>query len=150
PALASAWNWLAPTLTELEHGGVTRDHIAALAVFTTQDAVSEFYRSVDEVQALPAPTVKDLQLRPDSGPFLLYQWHFGPVPIYQQGQTPYSTAGSGDFAFDDAGSPVAQGSEDLVFVLAVPSGPVPASGFPVAIYAHGSFGDAFSYVNDGS
>jgi hypothetical protein len=72
------------------------------------------------------------------------------VPNLQTGTSPFSNPPDGDFAFDDAGHPIVQGTQSLRFVLTVPAGPVPDGGFPITIYAHGTGGDATSFVGDGT
>ena len=36
------------------------------------------------------------------------------------------------------------------FALTVPAGPVPATGWPIAIYSHGTGGDYASFIDDGT
>jgi predicted esterase len=40
--------------------------------------------------------------------------------------------------------------EDIEFALTVPPGPMPSTGWPIAIYAHGTGGDADSFITDGT
>src|SRR5581483_1903847 len=47
-------------------------------------------------------------------------------------------------------TPVPQGMIDIHFTLTLPPGPMPDAGWPVAIYAHGTGGNADSFVNDGT
>ena len=146
---SSDWSWLTSSVAELATQGVPASAIAGLAVFTTQDPVSEFYRSVDTVAAMPPPTVSTIELLP-GGPPYEFEGHFGPVPDFQLGSPPYSNPGDGDFAFDTSGAPLVQQTLQLRFVLTVPAGTAPGGGFPIALYAHGTGGDAASFVNDGT
>ena len=148
PAQLAAASVINPALDELANDGIARADIADVAVFTTQTIGGPLIAAFNAQDAQPAPQQTEIELRPDSGPFDLYKGHFGPVPVWQQGTPPYSTTGEGDFVFD-GGAPVQQGSVTLAFTLAVPTTPMPASGFPIVIYAHGSGGSADSFFDEG-
>lgn len=150
PPAGPAQALLGPVLDELARDGIPRARIASATTFTTQHIADELFRAVDLVAALPAPTVQDISKRTDGPSYFVYEGHFGPVPRFQVGQSPYSNPGEGDFVFDDAGNPQVQGNETLRFVLTVPRTSAPAGGFPVVIYAHGTGGDAFSFTQDGT
>ncbi|MED5463724.1 MAG: hypothetical protein VX699_03650 [Myxococcota bacterium] len=67
-------------------------------------------------------------------------------PNYQHGQIPYNSGGA--FAFAE-GVPQVASSEDLRLVITLPA-TAPPSGecYPVVIYAHGTGGDAYSFVEE--
>jgi pimeloyl-ACP methyl ester carboxylesterase len=71
------------------------------------------------------------------------------APNFQSGSVPYRDAPSGQImvAGDTA---VVQRMEAMRFGLSVPAGPVPASGFPIVIYSHGTGGDYLSFFEDGT
>jgi hypothetical protein len=74
------------------------------------------------------------------------------LPIFQVGTAPYATpAAGGDIALDPAGAraPVVQRTEEVCLALTVPTTPMPASGFPVVVYAHATGGSFRSHVTDG-
>lgn len=70
------------------------------------------------------------------------------LPIFQKGTPPYLSDGG---AIDDSGTgaiaPVR--TEKVCMAVTVPKAAPPASGFPVAIYAHGTGGSFRSHATDG-
>jgi hypothetical protein len=153
PQAAAFRDSLAPAVTALEQAGVARASIVHLAVFTTADAVGELLALRDDVAAaVPAPTVPPTQMWTvaDRGGFWEYQARYGPSPNYQHGTPPYANPeDGGDFVFV-AGVPQLESTFDLRFSLSVPDCPMPAAGYPVALYAHGTGGDWRSYIDDGT
>jgi len=138
----------APAVTEIEADGISRERIAQMTVFTTNDPTAELFRVVDaEKKNFPAPTID-----PSSWTWILsdaskdiYEGVYGPSPNYQAGILPYKNDGDGGgFVFDASGDPVVQGTFEMHFSLVVPKQatcPMPADGYPLALYAHGTGGD---------
>ncbi len=137
----------APGVAELENVGITRDRIAQLTVFTTNDPTAELFRVIDDVKTdFPAPTIE-----PSSWTFVsknlfseIYEGVYGPAPNYQAGLLPFVNPGDGGgFVFDANGHPVLQSTFNMRFSLVVPTQsncPMPAQGYPLALYAHGTGG----------
>jgi len=72
------------------------------------------------------------------------------LPIFQQGTEPYLTpSDGGDFALDDNGVPLVQRTEAVCMALTVPTGAMPAGGWPLLVYAHGTGGSFRSHVPEG-
>jgi hypothetical protein len=72
------------------------------------------------------------------------------APNFQSGDVPYTSNG-GEILLDAAdGLPIVQVTENLRVSFTIPTGTMPAAGWPVAIYAHGTGGDFHSYTNDGT
>jgi hypothetical protein len=73
------------------------------------------------------------------------------LPIFQQGTEPYSTpTDGGDFALDASGVPQLQRTEPVCMALTVPKGStMPAGGWPLLVYAHGTGGSFRSHVLEG-
>jgi hypothetical protein len=73
------------------------------------------------------------------------------LPTWQKGTAPYRTpVEDGDVALDANGAPIVQGSAQVCLSLTVPKGsPMPATGWPLAIYAHATGGSFRSHVADG-
>ncbi|NOY90083.1 MAG: hypothetical protein GXP55_02655 [Deltaproteobacteria bacterium] len=62
------------------------------------------------------------------------------LPIFQEGEAPYEQTGGG-IARGADGAPRAVGSAAVCFALTIPSGAsMPAEGWPLALYAHGTGG----------
>jgi hypothetical protein len=125
-----------PALEELERQGVARADVSGLAVFTTQDSTGEMDRVRAFVRAsVPEPTARNVACVEET----LYVKCTGEYdsPSFQRGTPPYQSEG-GDFEFDGSGNPVVQRTETLLFVLTLPKIAPPATGFPIALVAHGT------------
>jgi hypothetical protein len=72
------------------------------------------------------------------------------LPIFQQGTEPYSNPPDGDFSLAADGTPQMQRTEQVCMALTVPKGvAMPAGGWPVLVYAHGTGGSFRSHVTEG-
>lgn len=150
-ALASAW---ADAIDELDAVGVARSQIAHLAVFTTDDPMGDAAAIRDwVVSGYPAPVVRPgTWVAKDQVATVMdvYEATYGPSPDFQAGDIPFANAGDGGaLSFDASGTPVVQREFDLRFALAVPalkSCPMPAAGYPIVLYAHGTGGNYRSMI----
>ena len=143
----------APAVADLASNGVPTSQIAHLTVFTTTDPTKDLYAVRDDVRKnQPAPTVDPTmwQQMETTADYDVYQGWYGPVPNYQKGVLPFTSAG-GDFVFDSTGKPVLQSTEKMRFTLVVPNAtacPPPAAGYPMNLYATGTGGDYRSVVDE--
>jgi hypothetical protein len=73
------------------------------------------------------------------------------LPIFQQGTEPYLTpTDGGDFVLAADGTPQVQRTEAVCMALTVPKGvAMPAGGWPLVVYAHGTGGSFRSHVTEG-
>jgi hypothetical protein len=72
------------------------------------------------------------------------------LPIFQQGTEPYSNPPDGDFMLGADGTPQVQRTEPVCLSLTVPKGvAMPAGGWPLVVYAHGTGGSFRSHVTEG-
>jgi hypothetical protein len=147
---------LTPALDALDAAGVPRARIVHLAVFTTSDPVGELFAVRDDVMAsVPAPTAEadKWAVMATSDAYDEYVGRYGPSPNYQAGTLPFATEGSGgDFQLE-GGKPKLVDTFDLRFSLSVPNAaacPMPAAGYPIVLYAHGTGGNYRSYTGDGT
>jgi hypothetical protein len=156
PQVSAARTALASDLSELGALGISSDRIVQLAVFTTNDPTEEFLaaaRALPEAADLPRADAWSLvdETEPE---FDEYVGSFGPSPNYQAGELPFRTFGDGGgFVPDEAGVPQIVDTFDLRFSLSVPKSsrcPMPAEGYPIVLYAHGTTGSYTSYVSDGT
>jgi len=158
----------APLRETLAQGSMDPASIAVATVFTTQDVTGELAAIHDQVNttlAAPAPQVdgwrrlggpsawhQTAQFRAQSNSNTqtthhIYEGHFL-SPNYQQGTAPYAST-SGGFNVVN-GEPEVVWMESLRFVISVPAAP-PANGapcHPLVEVAHGTGGDAYSFVDD--
>ncbi|MFO0661645.1 MAG: hypothetical protein U0165_17700 [Polyangiaceae bacterium] len=154
-ALQSAWS---SAVGVIESTGVAKSSIAHLTVFTTDDPTAETFSIRDYIhKSVPAPTAKDWATKSSSARYDEYVGNFGPNPNFQIGKMPFKALGDGGgFEFDANGNPKTNADVpeyDLRFSLTVPKEavcPMPANGYPVVLYAHGTGGDYRSYVGDGT
>ncbi len=124
--------------------------VIALAVFTTQDTTGLGTELRDFIRGeYPAPTaVPDTVVRSvlrDS--YQLVLGSYGPVPIFQSGVIPYQNEG-GEIDLDDG--TIVEGEFDARFALSVPTSAMPATGYPIVLYSHGTGGDYQSFTTDGT
>ncbi len=164
----AAHDLYAPAVADLAALGIPSSNIAHLAVFTTNDPTAELFAIADDVKAkVAAPTVitdSDAGVAggdvsswqynagdEESGVYDVYQGWYGPSPNYQQGTPPYASSG-GNFVFDATGHAVVQNSFPVRFTLVVPNDPtncpMPASGYPILMYEHGTGGDWRSLIEE--
>jgi len=155
-ATASAAEKLAGAVGEIAKAGIDKRHIAHFTVFTTDAPIAQTIKIRDWVlKNYPAPDVtsgswvaKDQTTDMD-----VYEAEYGPSPDFQKGQIPFIKYGDGgELAFDANGAPVKQRDFNLRFALSVPIAttcPMPAGGYPIMLYAHGTGGDYRTFVRSG-
>ncbi len=122
--------------------------LASAAVFTTQHATFVAPALRKAVFAAAAPVATDVVTTTPSPVFHVYTGAYE-APNFQSGTVPYLSEG-GEISVGSDGAAVVQRTEAMRFALTVPTSPVPATGFPFAIYAHGTGGDYKSFIDDGT
>jgi hypothetical protein len=139
-----------PLLDHLdEPGGDERDDVVTATVFTTQRATHVVPALRDAIAALPRPVateIMSMMVMPSNT--LVWTGKYT-APNFQTGDVPYREAPSGQIEIVD-GKAVVVRMEEMRFALTLPDGPVPANGFPIAIYAHGTGGDYVTFTEDGT
>jgi len=149
--IARAQALYAPLLDWLdEDGGDEREDVVDAAVFTTQDATSLMARVREVIwRDVPAPVARDVSLTSSNSSYLLYEGIYD-APNFQTGEPPYRRPDDGgEIIVDSAtGEPLVQRMEALRFAVSVPNGEMPAAGWPVILYAHGTGGDYKSFVSN--
>jgi hypothetical protein len=131
-----------------EPGGDEADEVVSAAVFTTQHAVRIMPSIRKAVYSVAAPVARDV-LNPSNNPVFSVWTGAYDAPNLQTGTPAYITTG-GEIQTDANGDVKVQLSEPMRFALSVPAGPVPATGFPICIYQHGTTGDWRSFIQDGT
>lgn len=128
---------------------ISIDEIAFATLFTTQNPVDELIRIRDYFKTNYEPQPVDINYIPsgNTSDYYYFEGHYT-SPNLQYGEPPYLYEG-GNFVFDEYGNPVIQREELLRFALTVPKNiPMPPSGYPIVMYAHGTGGDYKSFVRD--
>lgn len=148
---AAAAQLYAPLWPTLDGLGVARGDVAAATVFTTGDVVAETARLSDGVLADYDATIADLHVDPDDGadhPRFCELVGTLTLPQFQRGTAPFDTEGLFEFGAD--GRPVKQRDETVPIVVTMPRTPMPAGGYPLVLYFHGSGGLAGQVVDRGT
>ncbi len=163
-ALQRAWNAYAPLRAWLaEQPDLSATNVISAAVFTTMDPDADVPALREAVRAQPAPQLSDLtqcgagvtspcddgdqRVCVNAGGFRELHARVT-LPVWQQGERPYLFEG-GSIDFSN-GLPTSQGTEELCVALTLPEGPMPADGWPVVMYAHGTGGSFTSGLRDGT
>jgi hypothetical protein len=148
-AIANAREVYAPLLSWLdEAGGDDRDDVVAAAVFTTQNATAIVPAIRRAVFGTPAPVARDIGTTQMEASYTVYIGEYD-APNLQKGDPPYITTG-GEIVVGADGAAVVQRMETMRFAVSVPTTQVPAGGFPICIYQHGTTGDWGSFIADGT
>ena len=131
-----------------EAGGDARDDVVSAAVFTTQRATHVVPALRKGVFAAPAPVASNITPGTATAALGIFTGQYT-APNFQRGEVPYrdSPAGKIEILGDTA---VVQRMETMRFGLSIPTSDMPAAGFPIAIYAHGTGGDHLSFFDDGT
>jgi hypothetical protein len=174
PITQAAHDLFAPAVADLAALGIAASSIAHFTVFTTNDPTSELFSITDDLKNGvfgPAPTILPAQLEDggfdedagastslvnspgdiETGIYDVYYAWYGPAPNFQQGTPPYTNSG-GNFVFSN-GHAVLQNTFPMRITLVIPNAtacPMPANGYPVLMYAHGSGGDYQSVIYEGN
>lgn len=123
------------------------DDVAAATVFTTGDPTESLVRQVAHVAASPPPAIVQPLVRRDVyTDYTALKGAFA-APAYQQGAPPFLVGGRQ--VVDAQGLPVVQRHEPAEFQLSVPRGRMPAAGFPLYLYVHGTGGTADQAIDRG-
>jgi len=146
-SVATLYEPLWATLDEL---GLDRAEVAGAAVFTPGDVVQETFEQSEAVMAAHPASIEDLALDPDDGvdhPRFCELHGTITLPQFQIGDSPFNEGGT--FELDGDGIPIKQWDETIPLAITVPKGEMPAGGYPVVLYIHGSGGISTQLVDRG-
>lgn len=133
----------ASTFTALNKLGVAAGDVAAATVFTTADVVAEMATLSDKIKTRDKVTLEGLTLDPQGGAEHERYCSLRATvsyPQYQVGTPPFNTEGL--FVLGEDGLPITQRAEQAPVSITLPRGAMPAGGYPLTIYFHGSGGDS--------
>jgi len=135
---------LAPLIAWLDDSPLARRDIAVATCFTAQDATGELDRVARWIDDMDPPEVDTV-----FEPGVWGEFHgLYTAPNFQSGDKPYNSEG-GDIQFAASGDPIVQADEEIRFLLLTPTDhEMPATGWPVTLYAHGTGGDYESCRGD--
>jgi hypothetical protein len=140
---AAAHDLYAPLPAALRAVGIDPADVAAATVFTTGDVVAETEALSDSIKQRYAVTLANLTLDPTPNPLACVMHATVTYPQFQTGVPPFDTGGL--FA---PGMPKLR-DEQAPVTLVVPLGTMPAAGWPMAIYFHGSGGFSRDVIDMG-
>ena len=124
--------------------GVSADRIASMSLFTTNDPTARLQKIAEFYKNLPTPTYdtnKGLRFVKDYGSYVVVAGFYD-VPIVQNGEFPYANPPAGKLALDAAGNIEKVGDQSIRFYLTLPKTAMPAEGYPMLMFMHGSGGVA--------
>lgn len=140
----------APLWETLDKVGVPRADVVAATVFTTGDVVADNAKLGELVVKTYAPELTDLALEADpqnKQPNLCHVRAKIVLPQFQKGAPIYTTEGLFDMGAD--GLPAKQRDETVPVSIAIPKTPMPAGGYPLVLYFHGSGGVSRQVIDGG-
>jgi len=140
----------APLWDALRLANVSVDDVAAATVFTTGDVVQDLFDFTERVKAAHQPAITGLHLDADDGTTheRFCELHGTiPLPQFQRGTPPYNTEGLFDVGAD--GLPAVQSTLDVPVTITIPKREMPAGGYPLVQYIHGSGGTSRDVVDYG-
>ena len=131
----------ASALATLAKAGLTTDHIAGLAVFTTGDPLAQTRAFRDDVLSRPLPAFDAPFKRTDLfDDYCVYESTL-PLPDYQAGTPPFTNTGGG-WAVDSSGKPAVQRNEEARAFVTIPRHTMPDAGYPLSFFVRtGGGGD---------
>lgn len=139
----------APLFPALEMLAVKREDIAAATVFTPGDEVKALFELSEKVRAAHKPDVEllgvELDARFDTAPFCHLRGRIQ-FPQFQKGTPTFGTEGLFDAAAGD-GLPPKQRDEVAPVSFSIPRREMPAAGYPLVLYFHGSGGFARQFID---
>ncbi len=138
---AEALEAYAPLAGQLAREGIDPGTILAATVFTTGAPTERMFHVTDRVGDWPAPQPAAPLVKTDEfDEYCVYasEWE---VPGLQQGRIPFlAVRDGGVIQFDADKEPVVQYTRMAPFVVTVPKGEMPAQGYPLLFYIHGTGG----------
>lgn len=139
----------APLAAWLNENGIPHEQVAVATVFTTQSPLRRMLALRDHAASLELPAIDPATVSQPE-PRGIYSFLEGRMrlPIYQFGRAPHVLLGGG-IAWNAGGKPQVQRFEEVRFGLTIPHEPIPANGWPLVIYSHGSGGDYRSFEQEG-
>jgi hypothetical protein len=138
---------LAPMWETLDAIGLPRNDVVAATVFTTGDVVADNAALGDRVLTRFAPDLRDFTQAPGAPDGLCHVRATLELPQFQRGTPLFETDGL--FDLDADGVPRVQRTERVPVSIAVPRGTMPAGGWPLVLYFHGSGGVSREFIDGG-
>ena len=138
PQLA-AWKVYQPLWLALQKAGIDASLVAVATVFTTGDPVQTLADMSSKIEPKYPVTIENLQVRSGGNqPRNCEIVGTVSMPQFQQGTPLFDTQGT--FQYGSDGLPTKQRDETVPIAISLPQTAMPASGYPLIVYVHGSGG----------
>jgi hypothetical protein len=146
PAATAA---LQPLLDWLDAGGAApaRAAVAGATVYRTQGPTALLPRAREVIlTTVTSPTAANLAAFGTGSTVEEFEGTYE-APNFQHGTPPYwQPAQGGAMELDADGNPTIDRMETMRFAVTVPKGTMPAGGWPIVLYAHGTGGDYKTFI----
>lgn len=139
-------------MQDLTAAGVDVSTVVAASAFTTSDVMLDMKRIRAWLYTQPAPVVGQWTRATDLDLAGSYEVYTARVDLTEffSGAPPYTSEfGEGAFLFDSEGLPLNGKAASVRVALTIPAGQtMPAGGWPLVIYGHGTGGDVFTQLGN--
>jgi hypothetical protein len=147
PELVDPHASYAPLRAFLERESLTG--VISATLLTTGDPARLVARARAVLYRSPAPQAEEVKVVRETSRYFELAGKYQ-APNFQDGTPPYlSPEDGGAIKLDAAGDPRPARTETMRFALTVPRGEMPAAGWPLVIYAHGTGGDYRTFIGEG-
>jgi hypothetical protein len=131
-------------------GSADADAVVTAAVFTTQHTHFILPAIQQGVLGALAPVAVGTDVGSNTSTIWTEYTGTYMAPNFQTGDVPYTNSG-GEILVGSDGAAIVQRTEPMRFALTIPNGSnMPATGWPFAIYQHGTGGDYETFIQDGT
>ena len=130
-----------PLVNQIQREGMPAESIIGATVWTTGKPGDVLQNLVERVLGWQIPSANtDLTLLKETDDFCILQSSWA-VPGLQKGNLPYAMPWEGgEIEYDLQGQPVVQYQRNAPFIITIPKMTMPANGFPMMFYHHGTGG----------
>ncbi|MEK9711179.1 MAG: hypothetical protein VW258_01295, partial [Thalassolituus sp.] len=131
----------APLREQLALEGINPDDVVAAVVWTTGEPSKTAFRLGEVMQEWPLyPLQTEWHKTEDRPEYCAYEATWT-VPGFQKGWLPYPMPlWGGDIDYSDDGTPIEQYQRTVTVGVTIPRTPMPAEGYPVMLFHHGTGG----------
>jgi hypothetical protein len=140
PAFASTW-------AAIDMVGISRADVIVATEFTTGDEIARVQARAEAIHTTYTPAIENLTLAPTQYPTFCTVFGTITMPQFQTGEQPFDTGGL--FVLDGNDVPEMQGSMTIPVTITLPNAAMPASGWPLYQFFHGSGGLSTGIVDLG-
>lgn len=130
-----------PLVDQIKKEGIDANSIIGATVWTTGEPGKKLQDLVNSVIGWQTPTANtELELIKETDDFCILQSNWT-APGLQKGNLPYAMPWEGgEIHYDEQGEPIVQYTRNSPFIITLPKMTMPANGFPMMFYHHGTGG----------